>query len=51
VAAWARGSFAAAVEHGLVQGNEGLLNPNGELTRAEAEALVQRLLRKSGLIH
>ncbi|REJ15553.1 MAG: hypothetical protein C6W59_08660 [Paenibacillaceae bacterium] len=51
VAAWARGSFAAAVEHRLVQGNEGLLNPNGELTRAEAAALVQRLLRKSGLIH
>jgi len=50
VAAWAKASVAATVEHGLVQGSSGNLNPASEITRAEAAAIVQRMLKKAGLI-
>ena len=50
VAAWAKASVAGAVDAGLVQGSNGALHPTDKLTRAEATALVQRLLQKSGLI-
>jgi hypothetical protein len=50
VADWAEASVAAAVELGLVQGSGGKLNPAGEITRAEAAAIVQRMLKKAELI-
>lgn len=39
---WAKEPMEAAVENGLLQGNNGLLNPNGNLTRAQMAAIVVR---------
>ena len=50
VADWAKDAFAALVHLGLVQGSDAGLNPQGKLTRAEAAALVHRLLKKAGWI-
>lgn len=50
VAGWAKEAVATMVEKGIVQGSEGKLNPYGQLTRAEAAAMVHRMLKKSGLI-
>jgi hypothetical protein len=50
VADWAKASVAATVELGLVQGSSGNLNPASEITRAEAAAIVQRMLKKAELI-
>lgn len=44
VSEWAESYLAKAVQLGLMQGNENLLNPLGTLTRAEAATLLANLL-------
>lgn len=44
VSPWAVGGMAWAVEKGVIQGNEtGALNPQGQVTRAEAAVMLYRL--------
>jgi len=51
VAGWARTAIADSVQAGVVSGGTGgKLAPKAPITRAEVAAIVQRLLRKSGLI-
>jgi hypothetical protein len=48
---YARNSIAACLKAGIVSGRGGrLIAPKDNITRAEVAAIVQRLLRKSGLI-
>lgn len=48
---YARGSIAAGLETGVVNGtSDNMIAPKDFITRAEAAALVQRLLKKSRLI-
>ncbi|MEK0312419.1 RCC1 domain-containing protein [Cohnella sp. 56] len=49
--AWARAEAATAVQAGLIQGAGGNLRPSGHVTRAEAAAMLQRLLKQAGLIN
>ncbi|WP_060861571.1 cadherin-like beta sandwich domain-containing protein [Paenibacillus riograndensis] len=49
--AWALDSIAASLEAGLITGRSGTgLAPQSHVTRAEVAVLLQRLLKKSGLI-
>ncbi|MBO9599244.1 MAG: S-layer homology domain-containing protein, partial [Cohnella sp.] len=50
VAGWSRASVAAAVQLHLLQGSNGKLDLEANLTRAETAALVRRLLRAANLI-
>ncbi|MCR2807357.1 glycosyl hydrolase 53 family protein [Paenibacillus soyae] len=50
ISAWAEQAAAAAANHQLVQGSNGQLKPQSEITRAETAVIVQRLLVKSKLI-
>lgn len=50
VAAWARDGAALAAANGIVHGSDGWLAPLRELTRAEAAAILQRLLQTANLI-
>jgi hypothetical protein len=50
VSGWARQVVAAAVASGLAEGSASGLQPSGRMTRAETAAIVERLLRKAGLI-
>ena len=40
--AWSYEPLAAAVENGLLQGSDGLLQPSGSLTRAQLAAILVR---------
>ena len=49
---YAKGGIAACIKAGIVTGRGGdLIVPKDNITRAEAAAMVQRLLKKSGLIN
>ncbi|WP_454190377.1 Ig-like domain-containing protein [Paenibacillus sp. Marseille-Q7038] len=51
VSIWAKEHMAAALQGGIINGkNMKMLAPKDDLTRAEIAVLMQRLLRKSGLI-
>ncbi|MDG0810446.1 S-layer homology domain-containing protein [Cohnella rhizosphaerae] len=50
VPSWARTSFASAVQLNLLKGRNGELDPEANLTRAEAAVVVRRLLQAAGLI-
>ena len=51
VAAWAQDGVAYTIEAGIVNGREGgKLAPQAFITRAEAAAIIERLLKKSELI-
>lgn len=51
VSFWAREVVARMVRAGIVEGEDGLLlNPQENMTRAETAALMQRLLKMTGLI-
>ncbi len=51
VSFWARNVVADCLQSGLIGGRPGkLIAPKDNLTRAEAAAIVQRLLRRAGLI-
>lgn len=51
VSAWAKDGIAAGLKAGLVSGRtDSLLAPKAAITRAEAAALIQRLLHNSDLI-
>ncbi|WP_054027373.1 S-layer homology domain-containing protein [Bacillus sp. FJAT-28004] len=43
IAAYARDSIIVLVEAKLLQGDNGMLNPKGSLTRAESEVLLYRI--------
>lgn len=43
VASWAKGALAAMVEAGYVSGNDGKLNPNDNITRAEFAQLLSNI--------
>jgi len=43
IPAWARKATALAVKHGIVQGMNGSINPDGQLTRAQAATISVRL--------
>lgn len=42
---WAEGSIGRWSEHGIVQGNNGKFQPNGQLTCAQFAAILARLLK------
>jgi len=51
IAPWAKEAIAMLISQGITEGkNEQLLDPKGEMTRAEAAALIQRLLKATQLI-
>ncbi|MFD2332583.1 S-layer homology domain-containing protein [Cohnella sp. GCM10020058] len=51
ISPWARSSIASALQTGIMTGRSSAqLAPGADITRAEAAALVERLLHKSGLI-
>ena len=47
---WARQPVAAAVQNGLMKGDRDRLMPESEMTRAEAAAVIYRMLTGAGLI-
>lgn len=51
VPSWARSSIASAVNLNLLKGRGGKLDPEANLTRAEAAVIVRRLLQAADLIH
>ncbi|GIQ71177.1 hypothetical protein DUZ99_10020 [Xylanibacillus composti] len=51
ISSWAQADVAMMVSLGIVYGDSQLhLNPQAEMTRAEAAALIQRILQQTGLI-
>jgi len=51
VSGWARSGVAAGIQAGIVFGrDDGRIAPGDSISRAEVAVIVQRLLRKSGLI-
>ncbi|ANY67211.1 hypothetical protein BBD42_12600 [Paenibacillus sp. BIHB 4019] len=51
VSEYAKAAVASALKNGIVQGADGALNPDSNVTRAETAAIVKRLLVKAGLIN
>ncbi|SFF13777.1 S-layer homology domain-containing protein [Paenibacillus algorifonticola] len=51
ISSWAKDAMAAAVELQIVTGNSGQLHPQDDITRAEAAALIRRLLLQADLIN
>ncbi|WP_338553167.1 S-layer homology domain-containing protein [Paenibacillus sp. KS-LC4] len=51
VSGYAKAAVASALKNGIVQGADGALNPDSNVTRAETAAIVKRLLVKAGLIN
>ncbi len=47
---WAREGVALCIMEGIVLGNKGKINPDNNITRAEATTIVMRMLEKAGLI-
>jgi len=47
---WARNSAAACVKSGIMVGNNNMLTPDDNITRAQAATTVMRMLRKADLI-
>ncbi|MOA44167.1 Endo-1,4-beta-xylanase A precursor [compost metagenome] len=50
IAAWAEQAAALSAKYGIIEGSSGHANPQAHITRAEAAAVIKRLLEKSGLI-
>ncbi|MEK3775431.1 S-layer homology domain-containing protein [Paenibacillus sp. FSL K6-4396] len=50
VQAWAAESVASAIKQDLVQGADGKLMTEADISRAQSAAIVKRLLQKAGLI-
>jgi hypothetical protein len=50
ISSYARYGVAECVKTGLVNGRNGLIDPDANITRAETAVIVQRLLQKAGLI-
>lgn len=50
VSTWAVDAAKWSVGSGLIQGADGKLNPNANITRAESATIILRLLQKSGLV-
>ncbi|SCZ05615.1 S-layer homology domain-containing protein [Paenibacillus polysaccharolyticus] len=50
VQAWAAEPVASAIKQGLVQGADGKLMADADISRAQTAAIVKRLLAKAGLI-
>lgn len=46
ISAYAKGSISSLVRAGLLQGNDGMLKPKGQLTRAEAAVLFYRIYNR-----
>lgn len=44
ISGWAKSSAAICIKNKIVQGNEGLLRPNNNITRAEAATIVMNML-------
>ncbi|WP_182298980.1 RCC1 domain-containing protein [Cohnella cholangitidis] len=51
VSGWAKEAMAAAIDKGLLKGNDSKLMPKSSITRAETAILVHRLLEKSKFIN
>ncbi|MCG9967590.1 S-layer homology domain-containing protein [Pelotomaculum terephthalicicum JT] len=47
---WARNSAAACVKSGIMVGDDSMLTPDHDITRAEAATIVMRMLQKADLI-
>ncbi len=47
---WALRSVALCIQSNVITGDNGKLNPDRIMTRAEAAALILRILQESGLI-
>lgn len=50
VSGWARSSAAVCVKLGVMEGSNGTLRPQINITRAETAAVVMKMLKQSGLI-
>lgn len=50
VQAWAAEPVASAIKQELVQGDDGKLMTDADISRAQSAAIVKRLLAKAGLI-
>lgn len=50
IANWAKDNLALTVRANLINGRNGKMEPQANMTRAEVAALVERLLKQSGLI-
>ena len=48
ISGWARDYAAVATREGLLQGSGGSLNPQRTSTRAEAAAVIERLMKRQG---
>ncbi|ANY66809.1 hypothetical protein BBD42_10300 [Paenibacillus sp. BIHB 4019] len=51
ISSWAKDAMAATVELQIVTGNAGQVHPQDDITRAEAAALIRRLLLQADLIN
>ncbi len=47
---WSRQAAAYCIENQLVVGNQGMVEPNRDISRAEAAVIIKRMLGKTGLI-
>lgn len=47
---WAKADVASCIKKDIITGSNGYLNPKEDITRAQVAVIVERLLRKSGLI-
>ncbi len=50
IGSWAKDNLALTVRANLINGRSGKMEPQANMTRAEVAALVERLLKQSGLI-
>lgn len=51
ISAWAENSAAACINNGIISGSNNNIEPNQNITRAEAAVVIERLLQKSNLIN
>ncbi|SFM29047.1 S-layer homology domain-containing protein [Paenibacillus sp. 1_12] len=51
VPAWAKNDLAVAVKNNILQGAEGKLSPNDNVTRAQSAAILRRMLQTANLIN
>lgn len=47
---WAQDAVASCIKAGIVQGSDGRIKSQDNISRAEVAALIERMLKKAGLI-
>ncbi|SFL65210.1 S-layer homology domain-containing protein [Paenibacillus sp. 1_12] len=51
IPAWAKNDLAAAVKNSIMQGDNGKISPDDNVTRAQTAAMLRRLLQQANLIN